>query len=46
MFLVERDGTISWALSGFSRSELETLGRKFGVATFRPGESVPEWKAG
>jgi peroxiredoxin len=46
LFLVERDGTISWALSGFSRGELDQLGRKFGVVPFRPGERVPEWKAG
>jgi peroxiredoxin len=46
MFLVERDGTISWTLSGFSRSELDALGRRFGIALFRPGERVPEWKAG
>jgi peroxiredoxin len=46
MFLVERDGTISWALDGFSRGELDSLGKKFGVAPFHPGEPVPEWKAG
>jgi peroxiredoxin len=46
MFLVEKDGSISWSLSGFSRRELEAIGKKFGVATFQPGEQVPDWKAG
>jgi peroxiredoxin len=46
MFLVERDGTISWALDGFSRGELDALGKKFGVVPFHPGERVPDWKAG
>jgi peroxiredoxin len=46
MFLVERDRTISWSLSGFSRRELDALGKKFAVATFQPGEQVPDWKAG
>ncbi len=45
-FLIEQDGTISWALEGFSKSELEALGRRVGVAPFKPGEYVPEWKAG
>jgi peroxiredoxin len=46
VFLVEQDGTISSAASGFSKAELEQLGRRAGVAPFRPGEFVPEWKAG
>ncbi|HUJ20243.1 MAG TPA: TlpA disulfide reductase family protein [Bryobacteraceae bacterium] len=46
MFLIERDGTISWSLTGFNRKELDALGRKFGVSTFRPGERVPEMKSG
>jgi peroxiredoxin len=45
-FLLERDGTISWALDGFVKRELDALGRKFGVVTFRPEDRVPEWKAG
>jgi peroxiredoxin len=45
-FLVEKDGAISWALDGFSKSELEALGRRLEVATFRSDESVPEWKGG
>jgi peroxiredoxin len=45
-FLIEKDGTVSWTLEGFSKSELESVGRRVGVAPFRPGEYVPEWKAG
>src|SRR5579864_4197418 len=46
MFLVERDGTISWSLIGFNRKELEALGEKFGVMVFEPGDRVPESKSG
>jgi len=46
MFLIERDRTISWALVGFSRKEIQTLGEKLGVNPFRPGEPVPESKSG
>lgn len=46
MFLVDRDGIISWALSGFHKKELEALGAKLGVNPFRPGERVPEMKSG
>jgi peroxiredoxin len=45
-FLIEKDGTVSWALEGFSKGELESVGRRVGVAPFQPGEYVPEWKAG
>lgn len=46
LFVVEPDGTISWALEGFHKQALEDLGTRVGVAPFRPGEYVPEWKAG
>lgn len=46
MFLVERDGAISWSLVGFNRKELEALGQKLGVNPFKPGERVPEMKSG
>jgi len=45
-FLIEKDGTVSWALDGFSKSEIESVGHRVGVAPFQPGEYVPEWKAG
>ena len=46
LFLVEQDGTISFARSGFSKAELEQLGVRAGVQVFRQGDNVPEWKAG
>ena len=46
LFLIEPDGAISYAGSGFSKSELDQLGARAGVAVFRQGENVPEWKAG
>jgi peroxiredoxin len=46
LFVIEQDGTISTAWEGFSRRDMESLGARAGVATFRPEENVPEWKAG
>ena len=46
MFLIERDGSISWSSVGFSKKDLEALGAKLGVAAFQPGERVPESKSG
>lgn len=46
LFLVEQDGTISRAVSGFLKTEMQGLGELTGAALFRPGEYVPEWKAG
>lgn len=46
IFVVEKDGTVSFASDGFSRRDLESLGRRVGVEIFQPGEYVPEWKAG
>jgi len=46
LFLIDRDGTITLAQSGFVKSELDALGKRSGVETFRPGEKVPEWKGG
>jgi peroxiredoxin len=46
LFLVEPDGHIASASSGFSKRDLEALGGRAGVIPFRMGENVPEWKAG
>lgn len=46
MFLIEPDGTISWAVMGFHKQALEDLGERIGVAPFRPGEQVAEMKGG
>jgi peroxiredoxin len=41
VFLMERDGTVSRVIEGWQKKPFEALG-----ATFRPGEFVPEMKAG
>src|SRR5436190_17599611 len=46
LFLVEPDGRISLAFSGFDKNGMEELGRKLGKEPFEPGERVPEGKAG
>lgn len=46
LFLVEPDGQISLSVSGFSKKDLEAVGRLAGVAPFEAGERVPEFKAG
>ncbi len=46
LFLTEPDGKVSWTLEGFSRKDLEALGRRVGAAPFHPGERVPDWKGG
>ena len=46
LFLVEPDGRISRAASGFSKREMEALGQRAGVTVFRPADNVPEWKSG
>jgi len=46
LFLVERDGTIAWSLEGFNKREFRAVAAQAGVDPFRPGENVPEWKAG
>lgn len=46
LFLVERDGTISLATSGFVKRDLEAIGRRAGTQPFHAEDHVPEWKAG
>jgi peroxiredoxin len=46
LFLVEKDGQIGQAFSGFSKRDLEAIGERAGVMPFRPEDNVPEWKAG
>jgi len=46
LFLVEPDGQVSTAFSGFSKRDFEALGQRAGVQPFRPEDNVPEWKAG
>src|SRR5262245_15330038 len=46
LFLVEPDGRISQAITGFDKKGMEELGRRLGKEPFQPGEYVPEWKSG
>ena len=46
IFLVEAGGAVAMASDGFVRKDLEEVARRSGVALFKPGEYVPEWKAG
>jgi peroxiredoxin len=46
LFLVEMDGSVSKAIVGFSKRDMEALGERIGAPPFRPEEKVPEWKAG
>lgn len=46
LFLVERDGTIARVIEGWSKAEMERLSAQAGLSLFRPGDSVPKWKAG
>ncbi len=46
LFLVEPDGRISLSSDGFSKPDLEALGKRLGIEVFEPGENVPAWKAG
>ena len=46
VFVVEQDGMISHAWSGFSKADLEQLGRRLSTEPFRPEENVPAFKPG
>ena len=46
MFLIERDRRISWEWTGFHKRQLEAVARRVGLPIFRPGDMVPESKAG
>ncbi len=46
MFLIERDGTVSRVIEGWVKQEIESLAHLAGVAPFRNGDNVPQWKAG
>ena len=46
LFLVEPDGRVSLAITGFDKNGMEELGRRLGKEPFEPGERVPEWKPG
>ena len=46
LYLIEADGRISMAVSGFSKAHLEELGERFGAVTFHDGERVPAMRPG
>lgn len=46
MFWVEPGRRISWADQGFRKAGFEELAPKFGALPWRPGDDVPEWRAG
>lgn len=46
LFAIETDGTVSKSFAGFSKRDLEELGRRVNVRPFRQDEYVPEFKAG
>jgi peroxiredoxin len=46
LFLVERDGSVSRVVEGWSKKDVEWLGSRAGVNVFRAEEDVPAWKAG
>ncbi|MEK7409545.1 MAG: TlpA disulfide reductase family protein [Acidobacteriota bacterium] len=46
LILVEPDGKIAWTSDGFSRDDLEALGRRVGASPFQHGERIPDFKPG
>jgi peroxiredoxin len=46
LFLVESDGKISMAETGFTKAQIERLGERFGVPVFHPGEDIPVFRPG
>lgn len=46
LFVVEQDGIISTAFSGFSKRDLEALGERMNAPPFLPEEKVPAFRAG
>ena len=46
LFLVEPGGVIARVIEGWRKKEMEALAGRAGAGLFRPGEYVPEWKAG
>lgn len=46
LFMIEQDGRISAAITGFQKAEMENLGLQFGMPMFRPGEQVPQMRPG
>jgi peroxiredoxin len=46
LFLIETDGTISYAGTGFQKTEMEALSARAGSPIFGLNEDVPAWRPG
>ena len=46
LFLVEPNGKISMAVTGFSKAHLKQLGERLGVPIFQAGEDIPLFRPG
>jgi peroxiredoxin len=46
LFLIEPGGLISNVIEGWRKRDMESLAASAGASLFRPGDYVPEWKAG
>jgi peroxiredoxin len=46
LYLIEPDGRISLAVTGFSKAHFEALGERFGGSPFREGEAIPAMRPG
>lgn len=46
LFVVEPDGLISEAETGFCRQQIESLGQRAGIRVFQEQDRVPDWKPG
>jgi peroxiredoxin len=46
LFLVDANGAIANVTEGWRRKDMDLLGARTGASLFRPGDYVPEWKAG
>ena len=46
MFLIEKDGKVSWSLHGFHRGDLEELAGRLDAVLFTANDKVPAMKPG
>jgi peroxiredoxin len=46
LFLVNMDGTIEYAIDGFSREDLQAIGARFGFTPFGAEEAIPAYRPG
>jgi peroxiredoxin len=46
LYRIEPGGAVAQAMEGWRKREMETLSAQQGYTLLRPGEYLPEWKAG